>query len=110
MSTIDSIVNAFCWTLIHSLWQGILAAAVAGLVIISTPKASVQLRYGLLVSVVTLFLLGSGFTLFQQFGQHPINSLSSLSVKIGDNLAPAFDQKIIRKNRKPLSFRLPCSF
>ncbi|GAB3931793.1 hypothetical protein GCM10028804_44950 [Larkinella terrae] len=58
--------------LVHSLWQGILAAAVAGLIIVSTPKAGVRLRYGLLVLVIALFVLGCGFTFFRQFDSQPL--------------------------------------
>jgi hypothetical protein len=41
----DQLVGALCNTLMHSLWQGILLAAIAGLIVICTRKASSALRY-----------------------------------------------------------------
>src|SRR5580700_5926725 len=41
-------VNALCWTLFHSLWQGLLFAIVAGLVMIFTRASTAVLRYKIL--------------------------------------------------------------
>jgi bla regulator protein BlaR1 len=46
----DRLICALCDTLIHSLWQGVLLAAIGGLIVICTRKASSVLRYNLLVS------------------------------------------------------------
>jgi bla regulator protein BlaR1 len=102
MSTTDSILNAFCWMLIHSLWQGILAAVLAGLVILSTPKAGVRWRYGLLVSVVFLFLLACGFTFFRQLDSSGISSPTSVT-STGHETLPAFQQTSIAVSPGPPS-------
>lgn len=60
------VLKAICWTLIHSLWQGSIAAALAGLVIIRTGKTSARLRYNLLGGVMVLFLAGSLITFCRQ--------------------------------------------
>ena len=44
-----------CWTLLHSLWQGLVAAAIAGLVILATRHSRVALRYNLLSIVFISF-------------------------------------------------------
>jgi bla regulator protein blaR1 len=49
--------HAICWTLIHSLWQGILTAALAGLIIAGTRRWRAVIRYNLLVADLLLFLL-----------------------------------------------------
>ena len=63
----DRLINALCNTLMHSLWQGILLAAVAGLIVIGTRKLSSTFRYNLLISVLLLFAAGTLTTLVIQF-------------------------------------------
>jgi bla regulator protein BlaR1 len=59
-------LNAICTTLFHSLWQGFLLAAFAGLLIISTRKTSPIIRYNLLTGSLILFCLSINFTFFYQ--------------------------------------------
>lgn len=63
----DRLVEALCNTLMHSLWQGILLAAIAGLAIICTRKASSALRYNLLIGVLVLFAAGVSATFVWQY-------------------------------------------
>ncbi|HWK05004.1 MAG TPA: M56 family metallopeptidase [Puia sp.] len=65
----DEAVRAVCWTLVHSLWEGVLAAALAGLIILCTRKLPAALRYNLLAADLLLFLLVAGATLFYEFRQ-----------------------------------------
>jgi len=65
----DSLFSALCNTLLHSLWQGIILAALAGIIIITTRKASSALRYNLLVSALLLFALGVAGTFVWQYEQ-----------------------------------------
>jgi bla regulator protein BlaR1 len=58
------VLKALCWTLIHSLWQGLLAAILAGIIIITTRKSAAQLRYNLLGCVLFLFLITTVITFF----------------------------------------------
>ncbi len=58
----ESIIRAVCWTLLHSLWQGLILAVVAGAVMIFTKKAKSATRYNLLGVLVLAFLVVSGFT------------------------------------------------
>jgi beta-lactamase regulating signal transducer with metallopeptidase domain len=53
------------WTLLHSLWQGLIFAIVAGIVLVLTKKASSSLRYNLLCCGMTLFLAVSGYTFYR---------------------------------------------
>src|ERR1700742_2171723 len=61
MTTI-SLTQALCLTLIHSLWQGFLAAVAAGIIILSTRKSKATVRYNLLMADLLLFLLVTVFT------------------------------------------------
>jgi beta-lactamase regulating signal transducer with metallopeptidase domain len=45
------LLNSLCWTLIHSLWEGLLAALAAGIVLLCTRRSSAALRYRLLTGV-----------------------------------------------------------
>jgi bla regulator protein BlaR1 len=62
----EAMVRTICWTLIHSLWQGLLAAIIAGIIIISTRKTHPLLRYNLLTAVFLLFLASTVITFFKQ--------------------------------------------
>ncbi|MEI9809871.1 MAG: hypothetical protein WDO16_19515 [Bacteroidota bacterium] len=65
----DDMLKALSWTLVHSLWQGVLAAALAGIIILSTKRSSARLRYNLLGSLLVLFLFTFVYTLNQQTGR-----------------------------------------
>jgi bla regulator protein BlaR1 len=64
----DREVKAICWTLIHSLWQGVLIAALAGMIISATRKTSAQLRYHLFCALLVTFLLAMGCTFIYELG------------------------------------------
>ncbi|OCX52292.1 hypothetical protein BEL04_12510 [Mucilaginibacter sp. PPCGB 2223] len=72
----DHAIKAICWTFIHSLWIGIIAAALAGLVIALTNRAAAQLRYRLLCGILMLFVTAVAVTFFSELGKpvHPDNN------------------------------------
>lgn len=49
-------LQAFCWMLIHSLWQGLLLAIVTGIVMLLTKKAKAEIRYALTTGLFFTFL------------------------------------------------------
>jgi beta-lactamase regulating signal transducer with metallopeptidase domain len=62
----SAIIRALCWTLLHSLWQGLILALVAGAIMLFTRKAKSSTRYNLLGLLVLAFLLVSGYTFFRE--------------------------------------------
>lgn len=62
----DMILRAACWTLLHSLWQGLVVAMLAGIIMVLTKKSSSSLRYNLLCGLLCLFLGVSGYTFYRQ--------------------------------------------
>ncbi|HTS44089.1 MAG TPA: M56 family metallopeptidase [Puia sp.] len=62
----EEIIRAICWTLIHSLWQGLLLAVVAGAVMLFTKRATSFFRYNFLAVLFFVFLVASGYTLFRE--------------------------------------------
>jgi bla regulator protein BlaR1 len=77
-------LRALCFTLVHSLWQGLLAAAVAGLIIIGTKNTSALLRYNLLCVVLLLFFITSGITFYRQINQHTTQVINNTPVLVID--------------------------
>src|SRR5450631_1139763 len=55
-------IQALCWTLLHSFWQGLLLAIVAGIVILLTRKSGPAVRYNLLSGLLFLFVLSAAVT------------------------------------------------
>jgi beta-lactamase regulating signal transducer with metallopeptidase domain len=64
-------MHAIYWMLIHSLWQGVLAAVLAGAIITGTRKQPALIRYRLLAADLLLFLLATGFTFCYEIGKGP---------------------------------------
>jgi len=64
----ETIIRALCWTLLHSLWQGLILAIVAGAVMLLTKRAPSSTRYGVLGVLVVGFLAVSGYTFFRELG------------------------------------------
>jgi bla regulator protein BlaR1 len=60
----ENILEAICRTLLHSLWQGLALAIIAGLVVLGTRRAVVQLRYNLLLGSFILFIVAACSTFF----------------------------------------------
>lgn len=59
----ESIVQAVCLTLVHSLWQGILLAMLTAMIVLLTKRSTAVKRYGLLVGAMCLFTLAFFVTL-----------------------------------------------
>lgn len=62
----DHAVKAICWTLIHSLWIGMICALFAGLLISYTRKSTANLRYRALCTLLVLFVMSMGLTYYFQ--------------------------------------------
>lgn len=108
-------VSALCWTLLHSLWQGLLAAVVAGTIILCTRRAAASLRYNLLGGVVLFFLAGVVFT-FCRLASHPVfipaAAGGQTSLIFGDTLplrteAPALSRGMLNRGINILNSNAP---
>ncbi len=92
----ERFVKSMCWTLVHSLWQGLLLAMLAGLIILFTRRSSAKIRYGLFSAVATVFLVVACFTFAWQWNKyappvHPVAPLiagnhMTIDPSIGQNL------------------------
>lgn len=64
----DNIIEALGWTVLHSLWQATIIVLVIGLLLLSIPKKSAKIRYG--IATVGMFgilaaAVGTFFYLYQ---------------------------------------------
>ena len=65
------LVQALSWTLIHSIWQGMLLSMLAAVVVLLTKRKSAALRYNLLAGSLLLFVITVAFTLLLQIQKIP---------------------------------------
>ncbi|MCE7038788.1 M56 family metallopeptidase [Dyadobacter sp. CY312] len=77
------LIQAFSWTLIHSLWQGLVLAIAVGVVLLASKKSKPALRYNLLTGLMLLFVIANGATFYYEFNQSEgvktqVNNLISL--------------------------------
>lgn len=61
-----NLISALSHTLLHSLWQGVILAALAGLIMTGTRRAGSAMRYNLLLAVLLLFAAGVAITFVYQ--------------------------------------------
>src|ERR1700748_1064273 len=73
----DSLINVLCNTLIHSLWQGLVLAAITGIVIMCTRKSSPAKRYNLLIGAMALFAIVVACTFIIEFNKARVDVASA---------------------------------
>lgn len=77
-------IQALCWTLVHSLWQGLLLAGIVALIVLFTKKSTAAFRYNLFTGAFLLFIL----TVSTTFYLHTVSAASATataSLLPGDN-------------------------
>lgn len=62
----NTIMQAVCRTLIHSLWQGLIIAVLAGAVVLFTKKLKPAARYNIFAGLLLVFLVMVGVTFYYQ--------------------------------------------
>ncbi|HEY0609711.1 MAG TPA: M56 family metallopeptidase [Chitinophaga sp.] len=65
----NDIIRAIGWTLIHSLWQGLVLALVAGILILFTRKSRPALRYNIFTLLFFLLVGSAVLTFFYELRQ-----------------------------------------
>lgn len=61
--------EAFCWMLVHSLWQGLLFTIITGVVMLLTRKSSAALRYNIMCALLFAFVAVCGGTFAWELAQ-----------------------------------------
>lgn len=88
--TANLAVQAICRTLFHSLWQGLLLAVAAGMVVLFTKKLRAAVRYNILTTLLAVFTVGVACTFCYQ--------LSSIKSNTATMAATVFDAGILKAN------------
>ncbi|AWI25989.1 M56 family metallopeptidase [Flavobacterium pallidum] len=84
----DNIIKAVSWTLVHSIWQGIFVAVLAGIIILVTKKSAAVLRYNLLSLLFIVFLVSVWMTFNYEFSPEVLLHAGQLDL-------PLLQQQII---------------
>lgn len=89
---LNKIIIAFCWVLIHSLWQGLFLSVVAGLVMMFAKKSSAARKYNILLVLFIMFVIACAFTFIREFDGNatPIGVTTSLSGQSGSGFSFLF--------------------
>ena len=66
--------TAICWTLVHSIWQGLFLSLITGIVLAATRTSRPTLRYNLLSGLLLLFVAISGLTFIYEWQSVPASS------------------------------------
>ena len=93
--------QALCWTLMHSIWHGLIAAIITAVIVTLTKRSSASVRYNLLIAVLILFIFSTGITAYRQFQFggvttdlmtiHP-NDVRDAAVSFDKNEGPVSDE------------------
>lgn len=87
----DRLIQALGWTLLHSLWQGLLVALIAAAFLLTAKKASATVRYNLVLVTFILFILSTITTLVWEWQASAPDHISphiySIKAKTGSQLS-----------------------
>jgi bla regulator protein BlaR1 len=78
-----SLIQAFSWMLIHSLWQGMLLAVISAVVMLLTKKTSATVRYNLILVQLLLFVGACLFTFVWEWNKQPQQGTLEIGNAIG---------------------------
>lgn len=76
----NHLFQSISYTLVHSLWLGLVLALAAALVIVGTRKKSSVLRYNLLASLMLVFIVSIGITFYLQIQTNKPVALPQASI------------------------------
>ncbi len=101
-------VTAICWTLFHSLWQGLIAALLAALILICTKQSRPTLRYQLLTTLffVSAFLFAATLLYELQHSGMPASGQATNGRKITMPNLKIDHPVIVRVGGQPGLYRL----
>jgi bla regulator protein BlaR1 len=96
------IVNAIGWTLLHSLWQGLLISLVLAGLLLFLKKKRPEVRYAVALGALSLLTLLVAFTFLSEFNESSALTASSLNSPL--MAADKFDTAEIQKREPPIYF------
>ena len=88
-SIMDKIIPAFGWMLIHSLWQGLLFAIIAGIVLMLAKRSGAAFRYNLVFVLFAAFICTCAFTFALEWNRAGGTTLRTLIPRGDRTIVPA---------------------
>jgi len=73
--TMNKMITAFSWMLIHSLWQGLLLSVIAGALLMLTKRTSAAHRYNSMLLLFVIFIGLCGYTFFCEWQHTAVKSI-----------------------------------
>nr|MBA3675666.1 M56 family metallopeptidase [Chitinophagaceae bacterium] len=101
-----SLIESLGWTLVHSLWQGIVIAIIALVVLWLTKRSSPFLRYNLLLILFTLFIATVSITFSMQYRAietEKLKEINSLELSKNTLFSPTNTFLIIKQTKDYLT-------
>lgn len=68
----ENMTVALGFTLLDSLWEGVVLAFLTGMIMVFTRRSRAAVRYNLLVGALALFFLAVSFTFLYEMGRHTV--------------------------------------
>jgi len=93
----SEIYRALCWTLVHSLWQGLILALATGVILSLSVKLRPQSRYNIFVGSLLLFLFTSCITFLIQINDTVTTTSPAIAKNGSAESLPLYDP--INKNK-----------
>ncbi len=93
---LEAVIAATGWTLVHSLWQGLLIALVVGLLLVILRQNNPVLRHGVLVVGLLLFPVAAITTFVKCWDPYGYVTAASLSTGLATpKMAPGFFEQVV---------------
>ena len=92
---LNRFVQAFCWTLIHSLWLGLILTILTGGIMVLTKKSRSSFRYNLLLTLLVFFLAVCITTFFTEWFSFQNRETESIGAFVSNNLLSQIVQKFV---------------
>lgn len=100
-TTLNKMITAFSWMLIHSLWQGLFLAIVTGIALMLAKRSSPAYRYNLALILFILFIAASGVTFVYEWQNTAATTvLTPLAGNIGVNVSSLFNVHSVKQLMK----------
>jgi bla regulator protein blaR1 len=96
-TTAQRLIQAFSWTLLHSLWIGLLLAIVTALVLTLAKRSKATIRYNLVFAQFLLFMLACGFTFTWEWNRSELQSIIPALQGATDKLPFSFSTEGMRQ-------------
>jgi bla regulator protein blaR1 len=88
---VNRMIAAFCWMLIHSLWQGMILAMITVIILMLTKRLTAAARYNLVLVLSTVFMLAPVSTFIWELNNYTAGTATAtLTTTLGLQISQLF--------------------